>query len=417
MFLLGRYLNRLITTGRLTIIDSQGQGHVFGDGNGPASTIKFRDKLVPYELLLGPSLKFGEAYMAGRIELVEGSITDFVDLVACNMATAELPPLARLAVWLDRLLRRIHQFNPARRAQKNAAHHYNISRELYDLFLDADRQYSCAYFEAADESLEAAQYAKKRHLAAKLFLKPGQSMLDIGCGWGGLGLYLASEAECRVTGITLSSEQLKVARERAEAARVDDRVDFELRDYRFQEGQFDRIVSVGMFEHVGINHYGAFFAKIGSLLADDGVAMLHTIGRTDEPGSTDPWIRKYIFPGGYIPALSEVLRAIERSGLTVTDVEVLRLHYAETLRHWQQRFQANRDKARTLYDERFCRMWEYYLATSEAAFRHLHTVVFQIQIAKEQTALPLTRDFVADWKRAHPHRDRASPQQDNQRAA
>jgi len=417
MFLLSRYLRRLISNGHLTIIDARGQRHVFGDSSGPSSTIKFHDDRVAYEILFGPSLKFGEGYMTGRIDLLEGSITDFVDLIARNMALAPLPPLARFTALLARLLRRLHQFNPASRAHRNAAHHYNISRQLYEMFLDADRQYSCAYFEAADDSLEAAQYAKKRHLAAKLFLKPGQRVLDIGCGWGGLGLYLASEAECQVTGITLSSEQLKVARERAAAAHIDGRVDFELRDYRFQEGRFDRIVSVGMFEHVGVNHYTEFFTKVGSLLADDGVAMLHTIGRTDGPGFTDPWIRKYIFPGGYIPALSEVTRAIERTGLIVTDVEVLRLHYAETCAHWQARFQAHRDEARALYDERFCRMWEYYLATSEAAFRHLNTVVFQIQMAKELTALPLTRDYVAGWKQAHPHRDRASPQQDNQRAA
>ena len=417
MFLLGLYLSRLIKTGRLTIIDPRGKSHVFGGAGGPVSTIKFNDHRVAYEILLGPSLRFGEAYMAGRVDLIEGSISDFIDLMARNMAGAAPPPLARLAVSLNLLFRRLHQFNTARRAQQNAAHHYNISRELYEMFLDTDRQYSCAYFEAPDETLEAAQYAKKRHLAAKLFLKPGQRVLDIGCGWGGLGLYLAAEAEAQVTGITLASEQLAVARERALAARLDDRVDFELRDYRDQQGLFDRIVSVGMFEHVGVNHYTAFFNKLRSLLADDGVAMLHTIGRTDGPGFTDPWIRKYIFPGGYIPALSEVVRAVEKTGLIVTDIEVLRLHYAETCAHWQARFQANRDKAKALYDERFCRMWEYYLAASEASFRHLGTVVFQIQMAKEQTALPLTRDYIADWKRAHPHRDRASPQQDNQRAA
>jgi cyclopropane-fatty-acyl-phospholipid synthase len=303
------------------------------------------------------------------------------------------------AQWLAR---RIHQYNPIGKAQANVAHHYDLSDTLYDLFLDADRQYSCAYFIRPDDTLERAQAQKKRHIAAKLLLRPGQKILDIGCGWGGLALYLAKIADAEVTGVTLSKEQHQVARRRAAEAGLAGRVDFKLLDYRLESGRFDRIVSVGMFEHVGVGHYDEFFGALRQLLADDGVALLHTIGRADGPGETNTWIRKYIFPGGYSPALSEVLPAIERAGLYVTDVEVLRLHYAETLRHWRQRVLANRERIVALYDERFLRMWEFYLAGSEVTFRHAGHVVFQIQLAKRVDAVPLTRDYIAEFERAHP---------------
>ena len=278
-------------------------------------------------------------------------------------------------------------------ARRNVAHHYDLSAELYDLFLDADRQYSCAYFTDPAQDLETAQLRKKQHIAAKLLLKPGLRVLDIGCGWGGLGIYLAQQLGAEVTGITLSTEQLAIANARVAAAGLDDRAHFHLRDYRHETGSFDRIVSVGMFEHVGVNHYGEFFSTLRKCLADDGVALLHTIGRRDSPGSTNPWLQKYIFPGGYSPSLSELSAAIERSGLWISDIEVLRLHYADTLRHWRLRFEANRARVAALYDERFCRMWEFYLVTSEVSFRHLDNVVFQVQLAKRRDAVPQTRDY------------------------
>ncbi|MGH6886480.1 MAG: class I SAM-dependent methyltransferase, partial [Geminicoccales bacterium] len=292
-----------------------------------------------------------------------------------------------------------HQYNPVPRARANAAHHYDLSDALYDLFLDADRQYSCAYFTHPHDDLAQAQADKKRHIAAKLLLRPGHRVLDIGSGWGGLGLYLAGAGAGEVVGITLAEEQLKVSRARAEQAGLADRVRFELRDYRDQAGRFDRIVSVGMFEHVGLQHYPAFFRKIRELLVEDGVALVHAIGRMHGPGATNAWIRKYIFPGGYAPALSEVLPAVERLGLWVTDIEILRLHYAKTLRAWRRRFMANRDRVAQVYDERFCRMWEFYLIGSELAFRRMGHMVFQIQLAKRQDAVPLTRDYIVDWER------------------
>jgi cyclopropane-fatty-acyl-phospholipid synthase len=281
------------------------------------------------------------------------------------------------------------QFNSRQRARHNVAHHYDLDGRLYSLFLDADRQYSCAYFESPDQSLDDAQLAKKRHLAAKLLISPGQRLLDIGCGWGGLALYLAEITGAQVTGITLSEAQLAIASARATERGLLDRTEFRLLDYRGATGRFDRIVSVGMFEHVGVGFYDAFFRQCATLLDDDGVMVLHSIGRSDGPDITNPWIAKYIFPGGYIPALSEVLRAIERSGLLITDIEILRLHYAETLKAWRERFLAER-----IYDARFVRMWEFYLAASEIAFRKQAMMVFQMQLTKRQGVVPMTRDYV-----------------------
>ena len=299
------------------------------------------------------------------------------------------------------MTRRLAQFNPAGRARRNVAHHYDLNGRLYSLFLDRDRQYSCAYFPRGDETIDEAQVAKKRHIAAKLLLnRPGLTVLDIGCGWGGLALTLARDYGARVTGITLSTEQLAEAQARARAEGLEDRVTFELIDYRAMHRSFDRIVSVGMFEHVGVGHYRQFFEVLKRCLAPDGVALLHAIGRSDGPSSTNPWIAKYIFPGGYCPSLSEVFPAIEKTGLVATDMEILRLHYAETLRHWRRRFVANRDAIASIYDERFCRMWEFYLSGCELAFRREHHMVFQIQLTREQTAAPLTRDYVTDAERA-----------------
>jgi cyclopropane-fatty-acyl-phospholipid synthase len=344
----------------------------------------------------------GEAYMDGGLIPGEGGIYQTLDVLVINLtANAAGHPIGRFRAALGQLKRRIDQYNPAHRAQRNVAHHYNLNGRLYSLFLDRDRQYSCAYFPRGDETLEQAQIAKKRHIAAKLCLdRPDLTVLDIGCGWGGLALTLAREYGARVLGITLSTEQLTEARGRAAAEGLGDRVSFELLDYRALDRTFDRVVSVGMFEHVGVGHYREFFDAVARCLNPDGVSLLHAIGRSDGPGFTNPWIAKYIFPGGYCPALSEVIPRVEQSSLVATDIEVLRLHYAETLRHWRRRLIANRDTIASLYDERFCRMFEFYLCGSEIAFRREGHMVFQIQLAHRQTAVPLTRDYITAFESA-----------------
>jgi cyclopropane-fatty-acyl-phospholipid synthase len=397
--LLSGFAKQVIRHGDLTIIDAAGRRHRVGDGRGGRAVIRLHDRSLHHRLAINPYLHVGEAYMNGTLSLEQGSLYDFLDICAANIERVGAHPLSRVVSTLHRLLRHVHQYNPVRRAQANVAHHYDLSDTLYDLFLDADRQYSCAYFNYAHDDLDRAQRDKKRHLAAKLLLKPDVRVLDIGSGWGGLALYLAEAGAGEVVGITLSEEQLKVSRERAELAGLADRVRFELCDYRGLGGKFDRIVSVGMFEHVGVRHYPEFLGTVRDLLSEDGVALLHSIGRADGPGATNPWIRKYIFPGGYAPALSEVLPVVERLKLWVTDIEILRLHYAKTLRLWRQRFLANRARIAELYDERFCRMWEFYLIGSELAFRRMGHMVFQLQLAKRQDAVPLTRDYITDWER------------------
>jgi cyclopropane-fatty-acyl-phospholipid synthase len=398
--LLSSVLSGVVRTGRLTIIDAAGNGYGIGGAAGPCVTVRLRDPWLHWKLLLRPRLYVAEAYMEGALTIEEGTLYDFLDLLISN-DVAHPNGVMRFGRAAALLVRRLYQLNPVWRARRNVAHHYDLSDQLYELFLDHDRQYSCAYFRTPEDDLETAQESKKRHIAAKLLLRPGQRVIDIGSGWGGLALYLAAECDVEVTGLTLSEEQLKVSQHRAAAAGLADRVSFHLRDYREETGQYDRIVSVGMFEHVGVNHYPAFFTKLKALLAPDGVALLHAIGRMDGPGTTNPWLRKYIFPGGYSPALSEVVPVAERAHLWITDVEILRLHYAETLRHWRLRFEQNRDRIRALYDERFCRMWETYLIGSELSFRHSGTLVFQMQLAKTVDAVPLTRDYIADWERAH----------------
>jgi cyclopropane-fatty-acyl-phospholipid synthase len=392
---------RAIVIGTLTVIDADGHRHVFsGAAPGPSVTVRLKDRSLHHKLLLHPKLALGEAYMEGTLTLEEGgSLYELLDLAGHNMAAVEIHPLQALQQRLARVLRFLHTYNPAHRSRQNVAHHYDLSDTLYDLFLDKDRQYSCAYFSDPEGGLETAQQNKKLHLAAKLLLRPGQKLLDIGSGWGGLALYLAQIGGVDVTGVTLSTEQHKVSERRAREAGLADRVRFHLRDYREEAGRYDRIVSVGMFEHVGAPNYRTFFAKVKSLLAEDGVCLLHSIGRMDPPGGTNPWLRKYIFPGGYTPALSEVLAAVEQVGLWVTDIEILRLHYASTLREWRRRFEANRDRIRELYDERFCRMWEFYLVGCEIAFRYMGQMVFQMQLARRQDAVPLTRDYVTDFER------------------
>ncbi len=397
--MLAPFLSRIIRQGTLTLVRPDGRRQSFGCGE-PQVVARLHDRRAMLELALNPDLKLGELYMDRRLTLEKGDVADLLALLTKNLSGVKVTGLLRLLRAARRVTRRFAQFNPASRAKAHVAHHYDLSGGLYDLFLDRDRQYSCAYFSAPDETLEEAQIGKKRHIAAKLNLdRLGLKVLDIGCGWGGLALDLARDGNANVLGVTLSENQIAVARDRAQQAKLTDRCRFELVDYRTLGGTYDRIVSVGMFEHVGVPYYPAFFAKVRELLADDGAMLLHTIGRTDGPGSTNPWITKYIFPGGYVPALSEVMQAVESSGLVVTDVEILRLHYAETLKEWRRRFRANRAEAARLYDERFCRMWEFYLAGSEMAFRHDHEVVFQIQLAKRQDALPLTRDYMVDVER------------------
>jgi cyclopropane-fatty-acyl-phospholipid synthase len=393
--LLDRVLKYTVKSGSLLVTDAEGRLHRYGDGAGEPVHIRVGSRAAR-RLALNADLALGESYMDGELVIERGTVLDLLTLMLVNLE-GRTPPIGfRLFDKLRRATKRLDQYNPMSRAKRNVAHHYDLNGALYDLFLDRDRQYSCAYFEAPNASLEEAQLAKKRHLAAKLRIEPGMKVLDIGSGWGGLGLYLAEVCRAKVVGVTLSEEQHKLSNERAQQRGVSGQVQFRLLDYRALNEKFDRIVSVGMFEHVGVNHYRAFFRKCRALLADDGVAVLHSINRSDGPSATSAWVKKYIFPGGYIPALSEVLPVLEREKLYVTDIEILRLHYAETIRHWSQRFADHRERAKAIYDERFCRMWEHYLAASEVAFRHWGMNNFQIQFCKNQHALPLTRDYMRE---------------------
>lgn len=384
-------LDKTIRRGSLAFYDS-GTGQImrFGDGSGAEVVIGITAAGAA-KIAANPDLALGEAYMDGSLTILRGDIRALFDVIFLNQEAVEMSQTSAGALKL-KLLRAMQQANTRVASRRNVAHHYDLSADLYRLFLDDDMQYSCAYFARPGASLEEAQQAKKQHLIGKLMLKDGQSVLDIGCGWGGMALEIARSAKVDVQGITLSEEQLAIAAERS----VGTRASFSLTDYRDAAGTYDRIISVGMFEHVGVPNYDTFFRRIASLLADDGVAVIHSIGRKDGPDITNSWIAKYIFPGGYIPALSEVLPAIERAGLWVTDIEILRLHYAETLRHWFERFQQHRSAVAELYDERFCRMWEFYLATSESAFRGQGHMNFQIQLAKRVDTVPLTRDYITE---------------------
>lgn len=388
------FLDKVVRKGTLEVETNLGSRFTVGDGSGERIAVWLADSAAARQLLLRPELALGELYMEGRLVVTQGSIYDLIILLACNLWPGPAPGLARAYKKVRMALRPLHQRNTARRAKRNVAHHYDLDGRFYRLFLDRDMQYSCAYFEHPGQRLDEAQLAKKRHIAAKLLIQPGHHVLDIGSGWGGLALYLAKHCGAQVTGITLSEAQLEYARQRAKNDGLTARVGFLGLDYRAIAGSFDRIVSVGMFEHVGISYYDAFFTKAVELLAEHGVMLLHTIGRADGPSSTNPWIAKYIFPGGHAPALSEMLPSIERAGLIVTDVEILRLHYAKTLKAWRERFLARRDEAKALYNERFCRMWEFYLAMVECGFRHGGLTVFQIQLAKRLDAVPLTRDYI-----------------------
>jgi cyclopropane-fatty-acyl-phospholipid synthase len=390
-------LGSIVKRGQLQLTTSRGSVIRVGDGTGQLVAVRMTTPQTEREILLNPELRLAEAYMDGTFVLEQGSIADFLQLILNQDIMRKGPRWSRPRYKLRQLRRRLHQYNPRTRSRRNVAHHYDLDARLYSLFLDSDRQYSCGYFEQPGATLDDAQLAKKRHLAAKLLLRDtDKRVLDIGCGWGGLALYLAEVAGARVTGITLSREQLDVARERAGEHGLEERAAFRMQDYRDLTEQYDRIVSVGMFEHVGVVHYDAFFRTCARVLDRDGVMVLHSIGRSEGPGSTNPWIAKYIFPGGYIPSLSEVLPAIERAGLLVTDIEILRLHYAETLKAWRERFLAHREEVERLYDARFVRMWEFYLAASEMSFREQNLMVMQIQLTKRQGVVPITRGYVGE---------------------
>ena len=398
MLILKFILRKLIRLGTLTLIDSYGKYHVFGGGEDLRVTIRFTDNLTSWKLIFSPSLALGEEYMDGRIIVENGTIFDLLSLLGKNLENQKKSGMYEFLEPYRKLFRRFQQYNPIITSHKNVAHHYDLSNELYSMFLDKDLQYSCAYFNTPSSDLESAQEQKKFHIAAKLSLKGNQNVLDIGSGWGGMGLFLAKNYEVNVTGVTLSLNQLRVSQQRAIEENLSDRLIFKLQDYRKLTGTFDRIVSVGMFEHVGVNQYEIFFKKVEKLLSSDGVILLHTIGRNTPPSVTDPWIRKYIFPGGYIPALSEVSKEIEKTSFIITDIEFLGPHYAETLRHWRLRFGKNRENIKALYDEHFCKMWEFYLAASEMAFRYLGMSVYQIQLTKKDGVIPITRDYIEESK-------------------
>jgi cyclopropane-fatty-acyl-phospholipid synthase len=391
--LLRYFLKQFIRRGAMTFTTASGAKFSCGDGTGEPVAVRFLTTEAERRILLNPELGLGEIFMDGSFVVEHGSIADALAILLDQPEI--LPRWAKLQWCLRYLVRHAQQFNPRGRSKNNVARHYDLDGRLYSLFLDADKQYSCAYFETPEATLDDAQLAKKRHLAAKLLIGPGNRVLDIGSGWGGLGLYLAEMTGATVTGITLSTEQLQVSNARAAEKNLTRSAKFFIEDYRDISGPFDRIVSVGMFEHVGVDFYETYFRRCAELLTDDGVMMLHSIGRSDGPDATNPWIAKYIFPGGYIPALSEVIPAIERAGLLVCDIEVLRLHYAETLKAWRERFMARREEAVQLYDERFARMWEFYLASSEMSFRKQNLMNFQIQFAKRQGVVPMTRDYIA----------------------
>jgi cyclopropane-fatty-acyl-phospholipid synthase len=415
MFPLDRMMRAFVQTGQLTIIDADGGRHVFrGAGDRAVDgepvvpvTIRLHDRALYRQLVLNPELHAGEAYMDGRLTMEEGStIRNFLTLFSANRYSLGKLKLQKAFYGVKFLLRKAQQSNRQGEARRNVAHHYDIGNDFYKLFLDRNMLYSCAYFRDPGETLEQAQRNKLRLLAAKLDLRPGQRVLDIGCGWGDLALYLAQLEDVQVLGVTLSDEQQRLASKRAAEMGLADRVRFELRDYRAGDARFDRIVSVGMFEHVGVHHYDEFFRTLNRLMPDDGLALIHSIGHMSPPGTASPWYRKYIFPGAYSPALSEVFAVTERNNLWCTDLEVLRLHYALTCRHWADRFEANRAAAVAMFDERFARMWEFYLISAELMFRTGSQMVFHMQLSRRRDGAPIVRDYATDRQRAYIERER-----------
>lgn len=405
---------RLITFGKLAIILPNGATVRLGDltfnQEEPEVVIHLKSWLTAAKIALHPDLYFGEAYMNEAFVLEHGTLRQLLDLCSRNIAGVVRRRWIALTL-LQKLVSRVYERNSLRSSCRNVAHHYDLKESLFRLFLDGDLQYSCAYFRSSTQSLEQAQLEKKNHIISKLLLKPGHRVVDIGCGWGGLAMSIVQRETVQMTAVTVSPQQLLLARARAREIGIDHRISFELKDYRELQSGYDRAVSVGMFEHVGRPNYQIFFDKIANILNEDGVALIHSIGRAEGPGQTSAWTRRYIFPGGYIPALSEVIPAVERAGLWITDIEILRLHYAETLREWGDRFAANRQAVRSIYDERFCKMWEFYLAGSEMAFRHNRLMVFQLQIAKRVDSVPITREYMFEGER------RTSPNQLNPAAA
>ena len=386
-------LGNIIKVGNLTWISSNGELNTYGDGSGEPIRIRTTNSFSELKLLINPSVHFGESYMNGSLIVEEGRIHDFLKLIFLN-TTSEIDHwVMKLSKIVRMVQNKIRTSNYISKSKHNVAHHYDLSDKLYELFLDPDRQYSCAYFNSPNDTLEQAQINKKELISKKLLLEEGQSVLDIGCGWGGMASHIYKKSNANVVGVTLSEEQIAYAKQRKIDEKLD-KVEYRLQDYRNVNETYDRIVSVGMFEHVGTSHYQEFFSKVHDLLNDTGVALIHTIGRLTEPTNNDPWIEKYIFPGGYIPALSETMSRVEKSGLSLTDVQVLRFHYAETLKRWRYNFYDNIDKVKELYDEKFCRMWDFYLSSSQASFEEAGLVVFQLQLSKNKKTVPDSRNYM-----------------------
>ena len=402
MFPLSHMMKAFIRRGQLTVIDAEGKPHVFSGEPGPEVTMRLTDPKLYRTLVFNSELAAGEAYMDGTLRFENGStLRDFLTLFSINRLSLGSYPIQKLLRTVKMVFRKRQQSNVKGEAQRNVAHHYDLGNDFYKLFLDEHMLYSCAYFREPDETLEQAQRNKLRLLASKLCLRPGMKILDIGCGWGDLALYLAQLEDVEVLGISLSKDQPALATHRAKDAGLEGRVRFELRDYRDVSETFDRIVSVGMFEHVGVSHYDEFFKKLNALMPDDGIAVLHSIGHMSPPGMASSWLRKYIFPGAYSPALSEVFAVVEQNHLWVSDLEFLRVHYATTLKHWVERFEANRDKVVEMYDERFARMWEFYLISCEMMFRTGSQLVFHMQLSRNRDAAPIVRDYITDRQRAY----------------
>ena len=387
-------LKKVSFKGKIDIIDCKGKIYSFGQST-PYVKIKLQNKSIERKIFINPALFVGEAYMSKELIIEEGTIEDFINILTASYeGVLSTHWLRRYLDNISTMFRWIQQLNYPLKSKKNVAHHYDLNEELYRLFLDKDMQYSCGYFYNDNISLDQSQIDKKKHIIKKLKIEKNMSVLDIGCGWGGLALQIAKDTGAKVKGITLSENQLNTAKMRAEEEGLADNVEFALQDYRQEQHRYDRIVSIGMFEHVGVKHFSEFFSKTIHLLNESGIFLLHTIGQKGKPSATDPWIRKYIFPGGYIPSLSEILQVCEKQNINITDIEILRLHYAQTLKHWYSNFLKNKNSIIKMFDERFFRMWEYYLLSSQYSFLNLGNVVFQIQISKKTNNLPLTRDYM-----------------------
>tara|TARA_B100000749_G_scaffold156804_1_gene120463 strand:- start:24 stop:1211 length:1188 start_codon:yes stop_codon:yes gene_type:complete len=392
---LAKFLNKLFKEDGFILIDANSIKYIIGNPKKEKPiTLRLLDKKLHYKLLFNPDLYFGEAYTDGTAKIENGSLTDFLEIALKNIGRNQTNILSQILNKLRGTYRYLTNFNVTKKSKKNVAHHYDISDDLYDLFLDPKRQYSCAYFKNENDSLEVAQNNKIDYIIKKLNLKPNQKVLDIGCGWGSLAIEIAKKSQCEVTGITLSENQYKYSINKAKELNVENQVQFKLIDYRQLNEKFDRIVSVGMFEHVGRKYYKTFFNQINKLLNDTGIALIHTIGSVNQPRDPQPWITNYIFPGGYTPSMSEITVPIEKSGLIISDIEVLRMHYSHTLRNWKQRFLNNKSKVLTMFDENFFRMWEFYLTSCEMVFKWNDQVVFQFQLSKDLTSLPTTRDYI-----------------------